>query len=307
MRQRVSLERWIHDALTDPDKEEKCSMISLVHVVGQNNQKEIHTTKFGSGKVWAEKDLAEMFRGKAQTYCQDLPGVQTFQLMAFYGGSTQPTAFMPFTEGGKTDYDGLMTEPPTPEGRLQMNKRNEQALISQVYRRQAQMDDYAIRIQETMCKGMQQAIHAMQECTRENREAFGIVKDMLMEKALDNHKHNMAQLEYERSTAERRKWMQWAPALLNTVLGRNIFPQETADTSLVESIADALSDDDVMKLAGAIPPHLMGPLAARMEAYYKKKNAEKEELKALALSAAKVRDPEADAAGELMLGNGKAS
>ena len=36
---RKTLDSWISDALNDPDKDGKCSMISLVHMVGQQRKK----------------------------------------------------------------------------------------------------------------------------------------------------------------------------------------------------------------------------------------------------------------------------
>jgi hypothetical protein len=61
MKGRKTLDMWIKEALTDPDKDGKCSMISLVHMVGAQ-EKEIHTTKFSPGKTWDDKELASIRR-----------------------------------------------------------------------------------------------------------------------------------------------------------------------------------------------------------------------------------------------------
>jgi len=293
-----TLEAWLTEAMNDPDKDAKCSMIVLVHMVGQQ-QKEIHTTKFGNGKSWSGNELGAMFHGKATAYCQDLPGSQTFQLLAFYGDRTTPEAFQPFVINVNADsFNGLATEPPTEQGRLQASMRREEMLIQQVYRRQQVMDEYTIKVIESQAS-------TIRSLSTENRDAFTIVKDMLMEKALDDHKRKMEQLNFERSTGERKKWMGWIPALTNQILGREVFPQSTADTSLVESITESLSEDDIMKLTTVIKPELMGPLAARMHEFMLKKKKEEESLKQL--SAMKSPDPEADAAGDIVHvnGNGK--
>ena len=287
---RKTLESWIREALTDPDKEGKCSMISLVHMVGQQ-QKELHTTKFGGGKSWSENELGAMFRGKAEAYCQDLPGVQTFQLLAFYGDRTTPESFQPFIVNVNAEY-GLGTESPTDQGRLQMSMRREEMLIQQVYRRQQVLDEYTLRVIERQG-------HMIETLASENRDAFGIVKDMLMEKALSDHTRKMQQLQFERDTTERKKWLSYAPPLLNMILGREIFPQSTADTALVDSIADSLTEEDVMKLAGSLKPELWGPLASRMHSYMQKKKAEDDNIRQL--SQLTSSDPEADAAGDIVL------
>lgn len=287
---RKSMDVWIREALADSDKDGKCTMLALVHMVGIQ-QKEIHTTKFSGGRSWTEQDLATMFRGKAETYAQDIPGVQSFQLLAFYGERSSAEAFFPFIINIATDFGGLSTEAPTDTGRLQQIMRREEMLIGQVYRRQQVMDDFTIRM-------MAQMGNTIETLTRENRDAFDIVKEMLMTRALDDHNRKMQQLQFERDSGERKKWMSWVPALANTILGREIFPQSTADTSLVESIADALTEQDIVKLAGSMKPELWGPLAARMQSYMQKKNEEERNLKQL--SEMSSSDPEADAAGEVV-------
>lgn len=296
MSKRKTLDSWINDAISDPDKDGKCSMISLVHMVGQQ-QKEIHTTKFGSSKTWSSLDLSAMFRSKAEAYSQDLPGVQTFQLLAFYGEKTQPEAFQPFTINVTGDHSGLSTESPTDQGRLQQIMRQSEMLIQQVYRRQQVMDDYSLRL-------IEQQGNRIDTLSRENRDAFDIVKDMLMTQALNDHNRKMEGLRYERETGERKKLMGFAPALINTILGREVFPQSVADTALVESIADSLGEEDIMKLASVLKPEMMGPLAARLMMYEEKKNKEQTALRLAA--GVKVRDPEADAAGDIVSVNGKA-
>ena len=294
---RKSLETWINEAMTDTDKEGQLSMISLVHMVGMQT-KEIHTTKFG-GKTIQAKELAEMLRGKAETHCQDIPGVQTFQLLAFYGNKQNHEASLPFVVNVSQDNNnGLWTEPPTEQGRTQMEMRRGEMLFQQVYRRQQVMD-------ETMIRMLELSNRHNEKLLRENQDAFGIVKDMIMEKALNDHNRQMEALKFERATGERKKWMSWAPMLINTILGREVFPQSAADTSLVEAIAESLGEDDIMKLAGAIKPELMGPLAARMQAYMVKKEKEESDIKRL--SEFHSPDPEADAAGDIVRvnGNGK--
>lgn len=288
---RKTLAQWIKEAINDPDKDGPLTMMALVHMVGQQ-QKELHTTKFAPGKDWKETDLADMFRGKAETYCQDLPGLQTFQLLAFYGGRSEPEAFLPFVINVNADVgNGLATEAPTEQGKTQQSMRHTEMLLQQVYRRQQVMDDFTMSMIERL-GGM------VEKLTHENQEAFSVMKELLMEQATKTHEHKMAQLKFERDTAERKKWLSYAPPLLNTLLGREVFPQATADTALIESVADALTEEDIHKLAGSLKPELWGPLAYRMHQYMQKKNKELEQQKAAAALVSP--DPEAEAAGEVV-------
>ena len=299
MKGRKTLDMWIREALSDPDKDAKCSMISLVHMVG-SQEKEIHTTKFSPGKAWDEKELADMFRSKANGYAQDLPGIQTFQLLAFYGDKTVPQAFQPFTvnPGEQNAHLGLGTEAPTETGKIQQMMRWNDQLLSQVYRRQAVLDEHSMRIIDRL------ATHN-ERLTHENQDAYTIVKEMLMEKALNEHNRKMELAKFERETGERRKWLSFAPVLVNTVLGREIFPQSTADTVLIETLADSVTEDEIKMLSQFLKPEIAGPLAARMDAYMEKKLKEQAAIKSIA--ALKSPDPEADAAGDVvaMSVNGK--
>jgi hypothetical protein len=104
------------------------------------------------------------------------------------------------------------------------------------------------------------------EVRRENREGFTLVKELLAAQALNRHEFKMKELEFERSTEERKKWLDFAPSLVNTILGSEVFPQSTEDTSLLESIADSLSEEDLMKLSSVLKPE-EGTCALRPATY----------------------------------------
>lgn len=287
---RKTMDHWIRESLTDPDKDGPCTMLSLVHMVGMQ-QKEIHTTRLGGGKSWTEKQLSELFRDKASTYAQDLPGVQTFNVLAFYGGRTTPEASFPFLVNPEAAQHGLATESPTEMGRLQQKMRHEEAGMQQIYRRQQVLDEYSLGIiekQGVMIAGL----------LEENRDAFQIVKEMLMEQATQRHTREMERLQFERATAERKKLMAFVPPLVNTVTGKEVFPQSTSDSALIEMAAETLSEDKIQQLAAILPPELLGPLAARMAEHLQKKRAAEEQKDRLLSMNGGHPDPEGDAAGD---------
>jgi hypothetical protein len=105
--------------------------------------------------------------------------------------------------------------------------------------------------------------------------------------------------------------MAMAPPLINTITGREIFPQETSDTALLEAITEALMDGKtdpakIQQMASVLPATLQMTLFARMQEIAKKKNDEREELRTLAESQAK-KDATSDdetIAGALTNGTG---
>jgi hypothetical protein len=294
---RKTLDKWIEEAIKDEEKEGGISQLALVHMVGQQ-QEELHTTKFSSGKSWTARQLAEMFRDRALTYCQDLPGNHTFCLFAFYGGRSEPEAKHPFMIHSQADSAMISgTEPPTPEGRMMQSMRQSDNIFNQVYRRQQTLDDFSLRFMAVQNDFLEKTL-------QDNREMFTIMKDMMANAALNQHQHRMEEMKYERSTEERKKFITFLPALVNTILGKEVFPQSTEDTALIESIADSLTEEDVAKVASVVKPEMLGPLMARVEkALVKKRQAAEKDVELRRLtSGVGGRNPEADAAGDVIEG-----
>jgi hypothetical protein len=111
----------------------------------------------------------------------------------------------------------------------------------------------------------------------ENMQAFMIVKDLMMKQVSENHAQRMEEMKYGRDSEERQKWLGLAPALANNVLGKNIFPQSTEDTSIVEAIANHFmtTGADVSTLASSLPPHLQAVLMSRLARFAEEKAKQK--------------------------------
>lgn len=290
MAKRKTMNVWIREAMTDTDKDGPCVMMSLVHMVGAQGR-ELHCTKFSGAKNWTPESLADMFRSKAETYCQDLPGVQTFNLLAFYGGNTEPQAFYPFLVKPENADIGLTTEAPTEMGRMQQRMRWEEGLLSQVYRRQQTQDDFMMRLLDRLATQNERLM-------TENHDAYSIVKDLLMQKGLDDHNRKMQQMQFQRESEERKKMLTFAPVLINTLLGREVFPTSTTDSVLIEQIAEGITEEQIGMLSHFIQPEVAGPLSERMRSHLEKKRKEKEAEERIShMLANPGLDPLADAAG----------
>jgi hypothetical protein len=283
MARKVTLSQWIREALTDSEKDAPISMMSLIHMVGAA-EREIHSVKFGN-KQWTDTELGQMFQHKAESYCQEIPGVQQFCLLAFYGNDPEPQARHPFLINGETDFGGMATEGPTPNGMWAQGLRHLEVSTQLMLRQVGTLFETSNRTIELLGK-------QNHELMKENRDAINVVKEMLMDRANNAHQHTMQELEYQRSTEERKRWLSFAPPLINTILGKELFPQSTADTALIEAIADAISEEDIAKLAGVLKPELWGPLASRFGDVLQKKR--------LSAGSAHIMrgNPEDDAAGD---------
>ena len=297
-----TLGEWIKEAMNEGDKalggqqENPLSAIALVHLVGGGGiggmEKEVYNVKLGgsAGKAWKPNELGDVLRTKAQNYVQDAPGVQYFKLKAFYG-SDEPKMDFPFLVNVHVDNAGgsLFTEGPDERGQKQQGMRHMEMAMSQVFAQQQHLNSHYQRALELLSRDAHDA-------KVENREMVTIMKEMIMEKALNNHESRMKEIEAEKSAQTRSQLLKMVPPLVNTVTGRNVFPLESSDTALVELIAESLNEETLGKLAGAgaIPPELMGPLMARMQAHLQKKREETEAKRKLLPAPG---NPEDDAAG----------
>jgi hypothetical protein len=115
---------------------------------------------------------------------------------------------------------------------------------------------------------------------QDNMSAFDVVKDMMMRMADQQHNRTMEQQAFARATKERENWLKMAPPLINRLLGQDLFPQSMEDTSLIETIADNLTEEQLGMLQ-ILPEAIRGPLAARITAHMEKRTKEEAAMKAL--------------------------
>lgn len=281
-----TLEQWISEALNDTEKVGELSMLSLMHHVGLA-EREIYTIK-SPGNKWTTQELGKVFRKKATDYSAELDGVQQFILFAFYGGRTEPEARKPFRINGQTDLGQLGTEGPTGTGLTQQAMRHSEAIIQLAFKQTGMLFSQF----NDMLSTLQNQNHLLMT---ENRDALNAVKEMILSQANNRHAHEMEQLKYERSSTERRQWLQFVPALINSITGREVFPQSTEDSALIESLIENISEDDILLLSKRLPAQLWGPLAKRMEKSLKTKRLKRESDDRILATGV---NPEADARGE---------
>lgn len=234
VRRRTTVEQWITDALQDADKGAPCSVLSLVYLRGMSSsQEEIHTKEIRGPQI--AKQLAEFFIDRACGYAQDLAGMQTFKLLAFYG-TAEPRASFPFTvaDGQLTagDNSSYSKHEPTQAGLLgQLMKHNETimamngALVTAIV-----TDGLAVR--------------------KELAEATMLVRDAVMQFATVGHQKQMEVLAFQRQTEERQMFAKALPAMVNHLSGREIVPESFALGEVLEGMATRIGPQDLQLLVG---------------------------------------------------------
>jgi hypothetical protein len=291
MRKFKTLATWIAEALSDSDKENACSAMACVYLKASGGTREVHSVKL-TGKTWEAKSLGELFQGKAETYAQDLPGISSFELQAFYGGN-EPQAVHPFViADGEIQAEG--------RSRNIRESADGQGIIAQSMRHVERMHDTLVKVFETVMvntvqreRNWAEREHALQQ---EVTDGYTIIREMMMKASNEDHEKRLSELRFMRESRERSDFIKHLPMLVNRASGREVYPEGMVDTILVESLAENISPDmldNFLKMA-KVKPELAGMLTSRLGEILDKRKQEAEELKRIPPAN---KDPKEDAAG----------
>lgn len=291
---RKSLDNWLNEVLDDPEQEAKASRVVLMHMIGQQSE-EHYAIKVKPGKM-TPKAYADLLRDKAETYSAELPGIQTFGVWVFYGEAQNPGQKYIFLVNNSQPNPGdLATEGPHGQGLVQQAMRHTEQILQQTYAKQNALDSVMNRMVETLGT-------RLHESESENREMFKIMCEVIREKVMDSHTREMEIRKLQSSAVMKERLLEMAPALLNQVTGKEIFPQSTVDTTILKKIALSIEPEALQGIigSGAIKdPALLGLLMDRFTQIQKEENERQARIAAIRpKDTALIVDPEADAAGD---------
>lgn len=272
-----NLETFIDECISDPER--KCMMLTCLYELPTGGTKEVQSVPLG-GKTWDSATLYRMFKGIAESHVQDRPGLHTFILQPYFDGKTTPDRSRTFiVSDGEIKNGGagrVVTEHPTSNG-----------LIAQQMRHNEELVRTAVSLVQTMAgtwmtERRELLVHE-NNSRRELNDSYQIIRELMMSASDREHANTMRQLEFERSSKERELMVKMAPSLLNAVSGKEVIPNETGDSALIDMIAQKVGPDQITTLvqAGIIPAEMAGPLTLRFNQARDKKLKEDAERKRL--------------------------
>ena len=216
--------------------------IVLVHMNG-TTEREVDNVRFG-GRVYEPQVLADRFRGKAESYAQDLMGAQTFCLIAFYqisivmrGGiveTGEKDIRFPFAVQGDSGIEpSLGTYGPDPKGEKMQGMAITQGFVGLAMAQSRALFEAQQR-QLTLISGQNEML------ATKLAEANDIAMEMIMKMQDKQHEYRLKEISAGKSAALQKSLLTMAPALINQFSGQQVFPQATADSALVETLLDKL-------------------------------------------------------------------
>jgi hypothetical protein len=273
-KKRISLQSWIEEALSDQDKVDTtsgevrpCSAMTALHIKNSGPATdEVHAVRL-IGKSWDPGVLAKLFQRKIEAYAQNLPGIQSFVVEAFYG-QPEPEAkhHVRCIDGELVIGDEYVVEAPTEKG-----------IVGMMMRHAEHKDQMLMAMVRATVGGWAEERHKLQS---EVNDAYAIVRELMMKQADNSHAYAMQQLQFARTTGERQTLMKMVPALANGLTGKDIFPKSDQDTTLIDMFARRVKPEQLEMLVQAqiIPKELYPALVARFAETHERDQAERQEL-----------------------------
>jgi hypothetical protein len=269
-RKRLTIAQWITQVLGDAEKGKPCSALAVLYVKGVG-QEEIYTKQLDGEPVDAPA-LAQIFIDRAGAYCQDLPGLQNFRMVAFYG-QNEPQAAFPFTMA-----EGELTA--GQEHGYAKHEVSANGVLGMTMKHLENTQGVMLDLIKTYAVGGLQREAAMRA---ELNEANVILRDVFFGMNKEKHEQRIAELQFQRTSQERAMIGKVLPSVLNQLAGREILPQEHADTELIDGLAMKVSPESIQKLIqfGAIPADVGALLLSRFQKTWETRKREVEALKTL--------------------------
>ena len=245
------LSEWIEEAIGLEDGRPKCTRLACMYVRASGAEVSVKSRDIGD-KPPPAKELATLFERSACAHGQELEGIQTYRMLAFYGGDEPDGAGHPFhVLNGQLRNGGLHAPPERADatGLVQQTMRhleNTQKMLADLIGKHME-DRQAMQTEITAC--------------------YGIIQKSMIERVNLEFNRQKELAEFQRATEERKAIMALLPVLLNTLSGAEVIPNTTADTALIEGLARAVPLESVQMMvqSGMIPAKLVAPLMTRMK------------------------------------------
>jgi len=252
------------------DKDHPVVSFSVEHLTtGGNSGKEVGVPLplVEGCPTMSTEEIASTLENMAEVFAEGLQGSQQFRLVAVL--KTGGTLEFPFRKHGEADASGYGTESASPTGHLAQMMRLNEALTRIGLVHSESLLGKAVDMLGIVTKQNESLMH-------ENAEAFSIVREVLMKQTLANDERALKLIKEKRNADLWRKGVGIAPAVINRLLGSEVIPQSTADSALIDSIAENITAEQVEMLAhsGMLPAPVMGLLMDRLKERFDAKEKE---------------------------------
>ncbi len=278
-KRRQTVDDWAKSVTSEVINGKGCTAVTCLHLKGVGGQTEEVVTKPLEGTV-NPTELANHLIGRAEGFSQDLGGLQTFKLLAFYGNNEPHNPFHFTTSDGTvmSRYETMMSaHEPTPTGLMGQLMKHNEAILAQ----NAGLVSACMNLSNNvinMCFGTDGII---QKSVGSQMEAIEIVKDAMLNMHRERKEILIAESKAAQDLQTRKAVIDAIPHLVNRFTGHEVFDEKTNDSKIIEALALRVTPDDLKLLVGMgkLSNEQALLLSARFAAIVEEKKKEADALK----------------------------
>lgn len=278
-KRRQTVDQWTQTVISEVIDGRACSAITCLHLKGMGGATEEIVTKPLEGPVNV-KELADHFISRAEGFAQELPGLQTFKLLAFYG-TAEPHNPFHFTVSDGTVIsrtEAMQTaHEPTPTGLLgQLMKHNESLVQQNMALTQTNMA--MAQNAMVMCFGPQGVI---MQARQTELEAITVVRDATLSMFKERKEARLEELKAAQDLQTRKAILDAIPQMVNRFTGHEVFSETSQKAAIVDMLAQKVTpqDLDILVGLGKLTKEQALLLSAQFAAIIEEKRKELEALK----------------------------
>jgi hypothetical protein len=274
---RQSIAEWLQQAIDDVEVLGKgdCHAFAVVHLTNEGAaQKEVDRITLPA--QLSVRDIGARFEQRVEQYVYDLPGHQAFKLYAFYGASTEPGAEFPFARAGTLKFPTNVTEAANKDGLLAQTMRHHENMAAVYAAAQKELIASFAQLARSAVENNAALADEAAQLRRELADARSIMMETAAAHERSVNEASERQRKDEESALMRKKFLELAPALINTITGKKVFPEATEDTSIINTLLDSMGPEHINLLIGIVQntnPMFAGILSARANEIYEKRKA----------------------------------
>lgn len=245
-KRRQTVDQWVQQVIAEVIDNKACSAVALLHLKGVGGATEEVATRPIEGNVNI-REFADNLVTRAEGFSQELPGLQTFKLLAFYG-SNEPHNPFHFTcnDGNVVSRmeAAMSAHEPTPTGLLgQLMKHNENLM---------HQNNSLVTANMTLANGMMAMCFgpegAIQQSIRAQLDAISVVRDASLDMYERREKLQRDQLSGAQELQMRKAVIDGIPHFLNRWTGREIFDDNKNKVAIFDELAMTITPDDLQML-----------------------------------------------------------
>jgi hypothetical protein len=242
-KRRQTVDTWVQTVIAESVDGRQCTAVTCLHLKGVGGATEEVVTRPLEGPVNV-KELADHLVGRAEGFAQELPGLQTFKLLAFYGTAEPHNPFhFTVSDGTVISRTEAMqsAHEPTPTGLLgQLMKHNEQLMQQNMVLTQShtQLAQGVL----AMCLGPQGVIA---QSRQSELEAIAVVKDATLSMLRERREARLEEVKGMQELQTRKAILDALPHMVNRWTGHEVFPDTANKAAIIDKLAFKITPQDL--------------------------------------------------------------